>query len=116
MQSDGVVGGLAKGSGVEKVERVLAVEEEARSVVTDARERSAAIRTAADSEAGVVLSEGAAQANADAAAERERALRKAQSAADSLTLDAAAQREIALASGRERLQAVSRRLADSLKG
>ena len=101
---------------MEKVERVLAVEEEARGVVTEARERSVAIRAAADAQARRVLSETGAAADTDAAAERERILSKARAAADSLAADAAAQGAVAMASGRKRLQAVSRQLADSLKG
>jgi len=101
---------------VEKLERVLTAEDEARTTLLDARSQAAAIRAAGVEDARRIEAEAAEASRRAVTAEREKVLARAHAEADALTAEAAEFRERTLASARDRLDDTVRRIAASLEG
>jgi flagellar biosynthesis/type III secretory pathway protein FliH len=101
---------------VEKLERVLMAEEEARSALADALTEAAAIRAAGVDDAKGVEAEAAEASKRAVAAGREAALTKARADADIIASEAAAAAVKTLEAARGRLDDTVRRIAASLEG
>jgi hypothetical protein len=101
---------------VEKLERVLGAEEDARHALAQALDAAARIRVDALAECRTIESESAATAAAGAAADRERVLRAAGSASAALLEAAGHTRDGAVAAARGRLDAVAATIAAHLTG
>jgi vacuolar-type H+-ATPase subunit H len=101
---------------MEKLERVLTAEDDARTTLVDARSEAAAIREAGTGDARRIEAEAVEASRIAVASERETVLAKAHAEADALTAEAAGARERSLAAARERLDDTVRRIAASLEG
>ena len=101
---------------MEKLERVLTAEDDARSTLVDARSEAAAIRAAGVEDARRIETEAAESSRRAVAAQREKVLARAHAEADALSAEAAELRERTLASARDRLDDTVRRIAASLEG
>jgi vacuolar-type H+-ATPase subunit H len=101
---------------VEKVEQVLAAEEQARQAIAVARDRVTSLRAGAETEARRVLGDGAERAASEASIERDRIVGEGAHGAESITEGAAASRESAVTAARARLAETAAGLAARLKG
>jgi vacuolar-type H+-ATPase subunit H len=101
---------------LEKLERVLSSEEDARRRLAEARETAASLRADAVVQARGIVDDAAAAAAAQAAEAREAVLRSAESEAGALLADAERAREEAVSTARGRLDAAAAVLAARLKG
>lgn len=101
---------------MEKLERVLAVEEEARNTVGRAADEAAAIKAAAIEEARVLEADSAVASAAAVQAQSDGLLAVARAEADRLTKEAGAARAAATDTARKRLDSVVASLATRLEG
>jgi vacuolar-type H+-ATPase subunit H len=101
---------------VEKLERVLAAEDAARTALADARTEAAAIRAAGVEDARSIETEAVDASRRAVAAESEAALAKAHADADALTRQAAKRAEKTLAEARGRLDDTVLTISASLQG
>jgi vacuolar-type H+-ATPase subunit H len=101
---------------VEKLERVLVAEDDARTALVDARTEAAAIRSAGVEDARRIEADAAEASRLAVAAERETVLANARAEADVVTRDAAANGERMVAEARDRFENTVKRVAASLEG
>ena len=101
---------------MEKLERVLTAEDDARATLTDARTEAASIRAAGVEDARRIETEAAEASRRAVATRREKVLARAHAEADALTAEAAELRGRTLASARDRVDDTVRRVAASLEG
>jgi vacuolar-type H+-ATPase subunit H len=101
---------------VEKLERVLAVEEEARHALGEADDKAAAMRAAALEEAGALEAKSAADSATAVAAQREKLLAAARAEAERLTSEAEVVRSAAGETARVRMDEVVASLAARFEG
>lgn len=101
---------------MEKLERVLAAEENARLVVSRASDEAASIRAAATQEADTIASRVAAEAADSIERQRSEMLGAARAQADRINADAEREVAVALTTAAERMDAVVSRIAASLRG
>ena len=100
---------------MEKLERVLAVEEKARNAVSHAAEDAAALRTAAVDEARTLEADSAVASAAAVKAQSDSIVAVARAEAERLTADAEATRAAAAETARKRLDTVVAALASRLE-
>lgn len=101
---------------MEKLERVLVVEETARNTVARAADEATAIRAAANDEARTIESDSAAASAAAVAAQADSILDVARAEVQRLTAATDAARAKASATAAERLDSVVASLAAGLEG
>lgn len=101
---------------MEKLERVLVAEDEARSALDDARTEAAAIRAAALEDARNIETEAAEASRQAVAAEREATLAKAHADVEAIASEAAAAAAKTIEAARGRLDDTVRSIAGSLEG
>jgi flagellar biosynthesis/type III secretory pathway protein FliH len=110
------LGSSSEERSVEKLERVLVAEEEARKALADALTEAAAVRAAGVDDAKGVEAEEAEASKRAVAAGREAALTKARADAGIIASEAAAAAVKTLEAARGRLDETVRRIAASLEG
>jgi vacuolar-type H+-ATPase subunit H len=101
---------------VEKLERVLVVEEDARQTVGEASDQAAKIRAAAAEEARTLEADSAKASAKAVAAQRDKLLAAARTEAERLTEEAEAARAAAGEVARKRLDPVVASLASRFEG
>ncbi|HEY5433190.1 MAG TPA: hypothetical protein VIL06_07275 [Coriobacteriia bacterium] len=101
---------------MEKLERVLTAEDDARTTLVDARSEADAIRATGIEDARRIEAEAVEVSRRAIAARREVVLQRAHAEADALTAEAAELRGRTLASARDRVDDTVRRVAASLEG
>jgi hypothetical protein len=101
---------------VEKLERVLAVEEEARHTLGEAVDKAAAVRAAALGEASALEARSASDSAKAVAAQREKLLAAARTESERLTSEAESARTAAGETARARMDEVVASLAARFEG
>lgn len=100
---------------MEKLERVLVAEEDAREALADARVESTHLRAAARDEARRIEKDSARCCDADMASERAATLTEAQAEADRIIRESRDRRDRTALAARGRLDDAVRRIATSLE-
>lgn len=100
---------------MEKLERVLMAEDDAREALEDARTESVRVRAAAIEESRRLEADAVRDCDATIAAEREATLAEARSEAERIAREAADLRGSTLTAARGRLDDAVRRIAESLE-
>jgi vacuolar-type H+-ATPase subunit H len=101
---------------MEKLERILSVEERARDIVAEAREHAASLERAAASDADHIRRSTVAAARTDAKAKASAILEEAHSRRERFDADAAASRDAYISAAESRLPAAVAAVLDELAG
>lgn len=104
------------GGGMQKLEEILAAEEQARRIVADARQRAEALVREAEAEARQLVSSAADEVAREASALRDAVLDEARAAAGGVVQDSVREAEAVFARARTRMDEAVTKVLERLQG